>query len=82
MRGNFLTSCKPVNCSRRTLHHGVSKCVQDDDDDDDDDDIARYGCPCSRHEFLCKNGVIAPLVLTLSTGHWNTTKLCVSHFIT
>ena len=22
--GNFLTSCKPVNFSRRTLHHGVS----------------------------------------------------------
>jgi hypothetical protein len=21
----FLTSCKPVSCSRRTLHHGVSK---------------------------------------------------------
>ena len=25
--GNFLTSCKPVSCSRRTLHHGVSKYV-------------------------------------------------------
>ena len=23
---NFLTSCKPVSFSRRTLHHGVSKC--------------------------------------------------------
>ena len=23
--GNFLTSCKPVSCSRRTLHHAVSK---------------------------------------------------------
>ena len=23
MRGNFLTSCKPVSLSRRTLHHGV-----------------------------------------------------------
>jgi len=23
--GNFLTSCKPVSCLRRTLHHGVSK---------------------------------------------------------
>ena len=23
--GNFLTNCKPVSCSRRTLHHGVSK---------------------------------------------------------
>jgi len=23
--GNFLTSCKPVSCSRRTLHHGVSR---------------------------------------------------------
>jgi len=23
--GNFLTSSKPVSCSRRTLHHGVSK---------------------------------------------------------
>ena len=23
--GNFLTSCKPFSCSRRTLHHGVSK---------------------------------------------------------
>ena len=23
--GNFLTSCKPVNFSRRILHHGVSK---------------------------------------------------------
>ena len=22
---NFLTSCKPVSCSRRTLHHGISK---------------------------------------------------------
>ena len=22
--GNFLTSCKPVSFSRRTLHHGVS----------------------------------------------------------
>ena len=25
--GNFLTSCKPVSCSRRTLHRGVSKWV-------------------------------------------------------
>jgi len=25
--GNFLTSCKPVSFSRRTLHHGVSKQV-------------------------------------------------------
>jgi len=24
--GNFLTSCKPVSCSRRSLHHGVSCC--------------------------------------------------------
>jgi hypothetical protein len=24
-RGNFLTSCKPVSFSRRTLLHGVSK---------------------------------------------------------
>jgi hypothetical protein len=24
-RGNFLTSCKPVSFSRRTLHHGLSK---------------------------------------------------------
>ena len=23
--GNFLTSCKPVSLSRRTVHHGVSK---------------------------------------------------------
>ena len=23
--GNFLTSCKPVSCSRRILHHGVIK---------------------------------------------------------
>ena len=23
--GSFLTSCKPVSLSRRTLHHGVSK---------------------------------------------------------
>ena len=23
--GNFLTSCKPVSCSRRTLLYGVSK---------------------------------------------------------
>jgi len=23
--GNFLTRCKPVSFSRRTLHHGVSK---------------------------------------------------------
>jgi len=23
--GNFLTSCKPVSFSRRSLHHGVSK---------------------------------------------------------
>ena len=23
--GNFLTICKPVSFSRRTLHHGVSK---------------------------------------------------------
>ena len=22
--GNFFTSCKPISCSRRTLHHGVS----------------------------------------------------------
>ena len=26
--GNFLTSCKPVSFSRRTLHHGVSKEVR------------------------------------------------------
>ena len=25
--GNFLTSCKPVSFSRRTLHHGVMKKV-------------------------------------------------------
>ena len=25
--GNFLTSCRPVSFSRRTLHHGVSKYV-------------------------------------------------------
>ena len=25
--GNFLTSCKPVSFSRRTLHHGVSKFI-------------------------------------------------------
>jgi len=25
--GDFLTSCKPFSCSRRTLHHGVSKYV-------------------------------------------------------
>ena len=25
LRGNFLTSCKAVSFSRRTLHHGVSK---------------------------------------------------------
>ena len=24
-RGEFLTSCKPVSFSRRTLHHGISK---------------------------------------------------------
>ena len=24
---NFLTCCKPVSFSRRTLHHGVSKCI-------------------------------------------------------
>jgi len=23
--GNFLISCKPVSCSKRTLHHGLSK---------------------------------------------------------
>jgi len=27
--GNFLTSCKPVSFSRRTLHHGVSKYVSE-----------------------------------------------------
>ena len=26
--GNFLTCCKPVSFSRRTLHHGVSKYVE------------------------------------------------------
>ena len=26
--GNLLTSCKPVSFSRRTLHHGVSKCIK------------------------------------------------------
>jgi hypothetical protein len=26
--GNFLTSCKPVSCSGRTLHHGVRKYYQ------------------------------------------------------
>jgi hypothetical protein len=25
---NFLTSCKPVSCSRRTLDHGVSNYIQ------------------------------------------------------
>jgi len=25
--GNFLTSCKPVSCSGRTLHHRVSKYI-------------------------------------------------------
>jgi hypothetical protein len=25
MRGNFLTSCKPVSCSGRSLHRGVTK---------------------------------------------------------
>ena len=28
--GNFLNSCKPVNFSRRALHHGVSKCICDE----------------------------------------------------
>ena len=28
--GNFLTSCKPVSCSRRTPHHGVSKYYHQD----------------------------------------------------
>ena len=28
--GNFLTSCKPVSFSRRTLHHGVSKWLHSD----------------------------------------------------
>ena len=28
--GNFLTSCKPVSFSRRTLHHGVSKGFQNE----------------------------------------------------
>ena len=41
--------------------------LDDDDDDDDDDDIARYSCPCSRHEFICKNGDIAPLILKLGS---------------
>ena len=27
--GNFLTSCKPVSFSRRTLHHGMSKYEKD-----------------------------------------------------
>jgi hypothetical protein len=36
--------------------------------DDDDDYIARYSCPCSRHEFICKNGYIAPLILKLGSG--------------
>jgi len=27
--GNFLTSCKPVSSSRRTLHHGVSEWVSE-----------------------------------------------------
>ena len=54
--GNFLTSCKPVSCSRGTLHHGVSKknsvryyrkcisvCMQS----------ARYSCPISmKREFI------------------------------
>jgi len=26
--GNFLTTCKPVSFSRRTLHHGVSKHIE------------------------------------------------------
>ena len=25
---NFLTTCKPVSCSRRTVHHGISKWAQ------------------------------------------------------
>jgi hypothetical protein len=36
-------------------------------DDYDDDDIARYSCPCSRHEFICKNGDITSLFLKLGS---------------
>jgi hypothetical protein len=27
--GNFLTGCKPVSCSRRTVHRGVSEWVSE-----------------------------------------------------
>jgi hypothetical protein len=45
-------------------------CIRDDDDDYYYYyyDIARYSCPCSRHEFICKNGDIAPLILKLGSG--------------
>jgi hypothetical protein len=42
-------------------------CVPDDDDDDDDD-LVRYSCPCSRHEFICRNGDITFLFLKLGSG--------------
>ena len=35
--GNFLTSWKPVSCSGRTLHHGVSKEMGRQGMNDDDD---------------------------------------------
>jgi hypothetical protein len=30
--------------------------------------ITRYSCPCAHHEFICKNGEIAPLFLKLDSG--------------
>ena len=56
--GNFLTSCKPVSFSRRTLHHGVSNWL-----------IWRCGCIC--YQVLagacllhCSEPVISILLFT------------------
>jgi len=49
---NFLTSCKPVSFSRRTLHHGVSKQVTLEGSDDvvwlTDTTSFLYLCPSSK----------------------------------
>ena len=82
--GDFLTSCKPVSFSRRTLHHGVSKQASSVDKKNKLDVTfcilyfssnscsICFGRPCARHQELttawCYSLV---LVCAEAAGRWS-----------
>ena len=58
--GNFLTSCKPVSFSRRTLHHGVSKYVACD---------VHLGFGDKKLDVASETMVVLPVVTDQTKGH-------------